>query len=191
MRTLLILLLILPTTASAATVRYTAASPFTPAYLEDFEDGKLDLPGVTATSGYLDRVSGPLVGAANGTFGPTATWVQYSIPPVFRTGLRFDFDEPVAAMGFLLTEFPSDSVALRLLEGDGTKTLFAKPLAELTLPVFIGVESTVGIAALQITSHTEDVLPVFQIDNLQVVPEPSALVLALLAFCLAARRAKR
>lgn len=174
------------------------AGPFVPTFLEDFEDGKLD-PGITAHAAFGIRSSplvtvmppsAPSTKAVEGSaLAANTYWIRYTRPPAFKSGLKFEFDEPVTSVGFVLTDYPAEIEEIGLIVYSNGERIGStiKSVSELAELPFIGV-SYPSISAFQINVLTHASVPFIQIDHLQTVPEPSGLVLGLLALAALLRR---
>lgn len=185
-----------------------ADSPFYPAagfdyfYLEDFEDGALNVPGVAASAGgflgpasYTDSVDGDN-GSIDGSGNGGHSYFLSSFSSVTFTFDAFALGELPTHAGMVLTDigYLLDHVSI----GVGTVSFEAFDADNNSLGVvgpivfgdgavdggtaedrFFGVRNLGGISKISFTLNSDD----WEMDHLQygAVPEPSSLLLAALA----------
>jgi hypothetical protein len=184
---------------SLADSRLPFAAPGTKLYLEDFEDGMFDAPGVVPNGGNTTsfNVLGPGSAASveNGALGHSLRsslgWQQdgTKTSTLYFSEFTLDFDPLVLgtlpdSAGLVVTSFDSsatefifrayDAAGDRLGEVEGNTT-------GLTGNRFLGVTSPLGISRIHLITAVWDAPSGFQVDHVQfrVTPEPS---LSLLMF---------
>lgn len=174
-----------------------ADSPFDLAgggfYLEDFEDGTVNTPGLSARTDpppfdfYRSRIVGPLVGGVSvdpSGFAIRPDNVLSDLVAHNFTHLAFDFDDSVLGslpkqVGFVLTQADiPGTVYIDLFRPNGS--MIGTLTSDFASGRSLGVTSTEGIATIEVSMRagTSD-SPYFQVDHVQYVPEPSGAVLLL------------
>lgn len=165
-------------------------------FLEDFEDGALNTPGLLQSASIfsqgivlrpqagvhsVDGDDGVIDGQGSGgrSLAPRAQLIYLTDPPRTWSSLHFAFD--ATALGFLPNSFGfvwtheiPKSIGITLYDSDGgvMASKFINGGGELSaMPSeddrFIGVTSNVGFAAVEVSSFYEGPFSHFQIDHLQ------------------------
>ena len=179
-------------------------------YLEDFEDGLFNTPGVTASQGF-PRGPGPMTDSVDGDdgvidgFGEDGVDFATAKGPTGDAGIRFEFSEAVLGglpthAGIVWTDGGFDDPTLfEAFDAGGTSlgvigpvhisdNTFASTTAE---DRFFGVVHEGGVSAILI--RNPGTINTVQVDHLQygAVPEPTAMFVLALAAPALLRRKRR
>jgi len=170
-----ILILLVPLPAFGGLI----SEPFVGQVTEDFDDAKVDAPGVTVVSGYIKGnhpwlMESDALGFGGGGVTPGVSLAEFFYPGATYAGLAFLFDTPVERAGFVWkgSDAATISVRARLIGADGST--LEEHLLDVAPGKFFGFDSLAGMSRLEIGSVSQDGNAVLMLDDLTYsVPEPS------------------
>jgi hypothetical protein len=159
------------------------SEPFVGQYTEDFDDAKVDAPGLTVVSGFIKGdhpwlMESDALGFGDGGVMPGVSLAEFFYPGATYAGLAFLFDTPAERAGFVWKGSDAEiiSVQARLIGVDGS--VLEEHALDVAPGKFFGFASSAGMARLEIGSVSRELATVYLLDDLTYsVPEPSTLLL--------------